>query len=237
MDNYPGILVGILTCDLYNYCADELEQTIKTFSYPNYDILFIDNSETYEFFNKLKEKGFNVIKTKRLQKWRDILLEGHNILIDKALEGNYDFLFLLDADTIPPKDVLERLVKHNKKVVSGLYFNYFTINGVRDYYPIIRIEIPGEKEKWTVPNQDIWGTKELIKIVCAGTGCLLLHKDIIKKYKFWYEKESKGADDIFFFKSLLNDNVGAWCDTSIICKHLLKNKLVFAKDFYKSGEY
>ncbi len=237
MENCPKILVGILTCEWYNYCLDELEQAVKTFTYPNYDVLVIENSETSDYYNKLRERGFNVIKTKRLKKLRDILVDGHNILIEKALEGNYDYLFLLDSDTIPPKDALDRLIKHNKKVIAGLYFNPFTINGVRDYYPIIRIEIPNEKEKWIIPPQDIWGTGKLIKISCTGTGCLLLHKDIIKKYKFWYDQESAGADDIFFFKSLLGDNVETWCDTSIICRHLLKNKPVFARDLYKMGEY
>lgn len=233
----PRILIGVLTCDIYSYCLNELEQAIKSFSYKNYDVLFIDNSETNGFQKELEKRGFKVIKTKRLEKLRDMLVEGHNILREKALEGKYEYLFLLDADTIPPKDVIERFLKNNKKVISGLYFNPFTFDGKRDYYPLIRIAIPGNKEAWIIPGKNIWGSGELIKIVSAGTGCLFLHKTILEKYKFWYDPTAKGCDDTWFFKSLLDDNVDCFCDTSIICTHLLKNKPVFVKELYKLGKY
>ena len=39
------ILVGAPVSDMYRYCQEEFLTAIKSFSYDNYDILLIDNSE------------------------------------------------------------------------------------------------------------------------------------------------------------------------------------------------
>jgi len=121
--NFPKVLVGTPIFDFNRYCIEEYLESIKNFTYANYDILLVDNSKEDVFYKELIAKGIPTIHMEWLEKSRDRICEGHNILREKTLKENYEYLFLVDADVIPPKDVIEKLLRHNKKIVTGIYFN------------------------------------------------------------------------------------------------------------------
>ncbi|MFH0752367.1 MAG: glycosyltransferase family 2 protein [archaeon] len=220
----PKVLVGTPTFDFHSYCLDEYGEAIKNLSYSNYDILLVDNSKEEGFYGELLKRDIPAVRMGWFEKSRDRVVEGHNILRKKVLDEGYDYLFLLDSDTIPPRDVIERLLSHGKKVVSGMYYQPRTINGERLFIPVIRLGIPGNKDQWSIPPRELWDCGKLIRVVCSGTGCLLIHRDILKDFKFWYNPKGKGTDDIFFFKSLLDADVECYCDTGVVCRHLLSGK-------------
>lgn len=232
------MLVGTPTFDFHSYCLDDYERVLKSLSYPNYDVLLVDNSEEEGYCKELVRRGLPAVRMPYYDKSRMRLAEGHNILRQKVLDGGYDYLFLLDSDIIPPKDVIERLLYHGKKVVSGLYYQPMTIDKKKMYVPVIRVEIKGTKEQWALPSKDLLEPGKLVRIVASGTGCLLVHRDVLEKFKFWYDPKGKGTDDIFFFKSLFDADVECFCDTSIVCRHLLLGKPYDweSRDF-KAGNY
>lgn len=238
MEKVPKVLVGTPTFDFHAYCLDECESALKTLTYPDYDILLVDNSKEEGFYNELIKRKIPAVRIPFYESSRKRIAEGHNILRKKVLDEGYDYLFLLDSDVIPPKDVIERLMSHGKKVISGLYFNPKTVQGKKLILPVIRVGIPGDKEHWEMPPDNLWQSKKLIRIVCAGTGCLLIHRDILERFEFWYDSNGKGTDDIFFFKSLLDADVECYCDTSIICHHLINGKPYdWQVEDYKKGTY
>jgi GT2 family glycosyltransferase len=233
----PKILVGTPIFDFNDYCIDEYYKTISSFTYPNYDIFLTDNSKDTTFFNKLQKMGIPAMHMQWLEKSRERICKGHNILREKTLNEGYDYLFLVDADVIPPKDVIEKLLAHNKKIITGIYFNPMTCpDGIVREFPVVRLPNPKDKTKWIMTT--LHGMADLIKIAGAGTGCVLIHRSILEKYKFWFDATTKGADDIFFFKQMYDDDIDMFADTTIICKHLVKEKpFSWQKKDYKENTY
>ena len=118
----PKVLVGCPTSHHKDYCLDRYVKSVNTLSYPNYDVLIVDNSETDEYYNKIKEKGLPVL---RLEKYyehaRTRLTKSRNIIREKLLEGDYEYFLSLEQDVIPPRDIIETLLKSKKKVICGVY--------------------------------------------------------------------------------------------------------------------
>ena len=122
MKMLPKILVGCPTSFHKEYCFDKYVAGVKALTYGNFDVLLIDNSQDNIYFNKIKKSGLNVVKGKWFEGALDRIISSRNILRQKVLDGGYDYFFSLEQDVVPPPDVLERMIKHDKKIVSGVYF-------------------------------------------------------------------------------------------------------------------
>ena len=71
--------------------------------------------------------------------------------------------------------------------------------------------------------EDVQGEK-LLEISACGTGCIMIHRDILEKLDFKFN-QGGGFDDIIFcdeVRKLLHEKV--WCNTSVQCEHLNKEK-------------
>jgi len=241
------ILVGSPVNEMYDYCLEEYLKAIKSFTYKNHDVLLVDNSKGNNFYNKLKSMHIPVIKGNYFKEPRDRMIHSRNLLRQKAIDGSYDFFLNIDQDVIPPKDIIERMLQHKKRVITGIYFNYkkFTpeklgsIEGTRhgDLFPTI----------WDFTNkQDVMRqiredelTGGLIQIASCGSGCLFIHNSILKKIKFHYSKERDNPkknyfvfDDAYFCKDLMELKIPIYADTSMICKHLIKQKPWIWTDYF-----
>lgn len=210
------ILVGCPTSDRKEYCFEEYLESVKTLSYSNYDILIVDNSETDEYYEKIK-KYLPVLKSKFYENARDSIVESRNILREYALEKGYDYFLSLEQDVIPPRDIIETLLKSNKKVISGLYFYV-----VDDKLIPMAWGKHDEKHARRLEVKDVEKNK-VMEVVTAGLGCCLIHIDILEKIKFRYVKEKKPFDDIWFCEDVRKINEQIYLDTSVKCKHLIKN--------------
>ena len=122
------ILVGCPTSFHKEYCFNKYLKGIKSLTYQNHDILLVENSKDDKYINKIK-KFLPVIKGPYFESALDRIITSRNILKEKVLEGNYDYFLSLEQDVIPPKDIIERLLKHNKKVITGIYFVHNKIKG------------------------------------------------------------------------------------------------------------
>ena len=113
------VLVGSPVSKHHAYSTPQYLEAIKNLSYPDYDILLVDNSETEEWHNQVRESsGVKIVRhgyDKPTVKER--MVACRNYLRSYALENGYDYFFDLDQDVIPPKDVIERLISHKKDFV------------------------------------------------------------------------------------------------------------------------
>ena len=50
----PAILIACPTYQGMKYCINEFIQRLNQLTYPNYDILIVDNSNTLDYYNYLK---------------------------------------------------------------------------------------------------------------------------------------------------------------------------------------
>ncbi|MAG77794.1 hypothetical protein CL616_00340 [archaeon] len=209
----PKILVGCPTCDLYEYCLDEYLQTVRNLTYPNYDLLIIDNSKNPDYHKKIKQ----AIKDDFIEPAVKRIVNSRNKLRKYALENNYDYFLSLEQDVIPPKDIIEQLLKHNKKAISAVVFNKFNNN----LLPMIWKENEKKLKFYQIEELE---PPRLEKIRTSSLSCILIHKNILKKIEFRYEKDKNCFDDMFFCNDLKKEGFSLYVDTSIKCKHLIKNK-------------
>ncbi len=233
----PRILIATPTCNLYEYCLKKYSEAISSLTYQNYDILIADNSPDDSYIEKLKNLGLKAIKTPHHQKARDRIVTARNALRQYALSNNYDCLLSLEQDVIPPKDVIETLLKANQKIVSGLYFN---LNNQYEFpnLPAGSIELPlayklfsKEESKKPLKEQLLRRltkeevlTKKKILLRMAGLGCILIHKDVLKAIKFDYYPELMASDDRHFSDKAAENNIPIILDTSVICLHLTSKR-------------
>jgi len=229
MNNYPKILVGGPVSDHHDYCFDSFVKSLKSLSYQNFDILLVDNSKDNNFFNKIKDL-FPTIKIPYNEEVKIRLPMSRNVLRDKVLNENYDYLFCLDQDVIPPNDILEKLVSHAKKIITGVYFSTFSrfdpnsMKIVSRDIPILWVKSLRDSSKTVPVRQDVIDSGKLIKITACGTGCILIHRDVLKDISFRYDLEHHSVDDTFFCLDAKDNGFDIFADCSVICKHLVSGR-------------
>ncbi len=225
----PKVLVGCPTSNHKEYCLKEYVEGLKKLTYSNFDVLIVDNSETEEYFNKLKESGFSVKRIDYVAGAKERIVKARNVIVDKLLNGNYDYFLSLEQDVIPPVDVIQRFLKCKKEVVSGIYFKEFDCElikgGLRKKIIMPMAFVDEDVKKSLIKQLTFADVKEdkLMDISSCGLGCILIHKDVfLKGVRFRYEKEKKPFDDVWFCKDVKDKGYDLYLDTSVKCKHLTK---------------
>jgi len=218
--------VGCPTSFHKEHCLPQYTQVIKSLTYPNYDILLVDNSKDDTYLKKIQAQGLPAVKGPYYEGARDRIVHSRNILREKALEQGYDYFLSLEQDVIPPRDVIERMLSHTKPVISGVYFNRIRVNGISKLTPLnykLSKKEPGKLPSMKPLNEADLSTNKLLETISAGVGCLLIHNTVLKKVKFRYEG-AEAFDDRFFFIDLYNLKIKAYTDTSLKCVHFILNR-------------
>ncbi len=216
---HPKILVGCPTSENQEYCLNEYSESVKNLNYPNYDILLVDNSKTDKYLKKLKQKGLPSIKGPWFEGAIDRIVTSRNIIRKKVLDEGYDYFFSLEQDVIPPRDVLTRLLKSKKNIISAVYFNIK--NGV--LIPLLAVNRGLPKLSY-IPFELIEKSNKVIPVDFCGLGAVLIHRKILDKIKFRRDQKAAGFDDWWFCQDSKKEGFQIYADLSLKCKHLIKNR-------------
>jgi hypothetical protein len=130
----------------------------------------------------------------------------------------FSHLFLLDSDTEPPLDCIDRLLALDAPIAGGCY-------------PAL---MP-DKLCWALLNQDSdrrWrlleslpSMEEPFEVDGGGAGCLLIRFDVFDKIKWpwfkWIERAdgSQISEDVRFFMKLKKAGIRVKIDPMVICNH------------------
>jgi hypothetical protein len=215
-DKKMKVLVGCPTSDHKAYCLKEYVAAVKNLTYPNYDIMIVDNSKSQAYSKKMKSMGLNVIKDGWNDNARERIVSSRNILRENVLQS-YDHFLSLEQDVIPPTNIIERMLEHKKPIITGMYFTYK--GDEKTITPLLWIKGKGEIRNLTEEEamQD-----QVIEVDAAGMGCMLIAKEVLRNVRFRYEKESNSFDDMWFCKDAKDRGYKIMADTSIRCKHLIE---------------
>ncbi len=218
------ILVGCPTCDLYQYCIEEYLSAITSLTYKEYDILLVDNSKGNDYMSMLVKKGINVIKDGYKERAIDRIVSSRNLLRRYAIDNKYDYLLMIEQDVIPPADIIEMLLNHKHKIVSGIYFTQAIIEGKKEIVPLLYKEHDESGGKMRYFTDDEINSDKLEEARSSGLGCILIHIDILKKIEFRFEEGKPAFDDVWFANDVRELGYKIYADTGVKCKHLLINR-------------
>ncbi len=223
----PKVLIGAPISEDYDYCLNDLLAGINSLDYPNFDVLLVDNSKDETFFNKLKNMNLNIKRIQYYKEARDRMVVSRNLLREHALSNGYEYLLSLDADIVLNKDTLSNLVSYKKPLLTAIYFRILIgKDGRKNMLPMIFKR--DEKDPNFIKAMKYVPKPGLLSVDMCGLGCILIHKSVLEKIKFRYDK---GFDDEAFCIDALNNNFKIYADTKTICKHMFLNRPWDWKDF------
>ncbi len=225
----PKVLVGCPTAVYKEYCLDQYAKAATSLRYGRYDIIIVDNSPSEEYKKKLEEtfSSYNknnlkitILKGDHLEHAKERIVSSRNLIREYALERGFDYFLSLEQDVIPPKDIIERLLRHKKSVISGLYFTRYLTGDKKVIRPLAWAR--NNTGKLAFISDSRLRTFRLLQVEASGLGCVLIKKDIIAKHQFRLFDDKSTYDDMPFYYDLQKSGVPVFIDTQAICKHLIE---------------
>jgi GT2 family glycosyltransferase len=263
MNQIKKILVASPTYEGMKYCEKEFAGSMAHLEYSNYDALIVDNSENDNYFDHLKETypNLSIIRDKSNEKDKMLrLVHSRNIILDYAIKNNYDYVLMIDSDVIPPKNIIQELLLCDKDIVSGLYYNYFIVDGKTEYMPVAwtaltEKEFEEVKQKIQLPDfikssedlrahltEEEANSNQLIEVIIPSAGCMLINRRVFTKIRYGLLDTTKQGgvkttDDIYFDLEARKHGFKAYCNTKVKCEHLIKGKFKKEGNLYKHPIY
>jgi len=130
-----------------------------------------------------------------------------------ALAGTYTHLYFFGVDTIPPKDVLERLLSHDKAIVGGVYWGRHNAdNGNIDGAVAWKHDKTQEEQKNMFLSMN-----KLIEVDGMGMDCVLFRIDVLEKISWldWVQND----DDYPYYDRAKKEGYKTFLDTNVQCRH------------------
>lgn len=197
MENQPKILVGIPYHEKKSYCLPELMKAVDNLTYKNKEVVMRFDPSEYGSQDAVK---------KQREFFRDL-----------ALSKGFDYLYFLGADTIPPVDVLEKMIKTaeaNKiKIIGGVYWGRHNAqNGSPEGAVAWINELSQDEQKRVFSTENT-----LVKVDGMGMDCVLIHREVLEKISWldWFQND----DDYPFYDKAKEFGYDIYIDTGIQCKH------------------
>lgn len=222
---WPKVLVAAPTYDGKDYVFHRWLKHVKSLTYPNYDVLVVDNSKGKTYVNKLKRRGVrNVVHVRRGKNSREAVARASNYIMQKVLRGGYDYWMSIETDVFPPKDVIQRLMRHNVPVVGTIYEIGYHNSKNQPRRPCLFKTVTGENGTKTINLPPEEGYKYvnngLQKIHGTGLGCTLIKRWLLEFIGgFWWDDRWLKHPDVYFFMDVHNAGIQAYVDGNIVCPH------------------
>jgi hypothetical protein len=239
----PKILITAPTSKAKNYAFKEWITNIRNFTYPNTEVVVFDNTndngENADLLNKEFKRLFghnNGFKAIHTNIDSDSIIErmckSHNECIEYAKNNKFRKVLHLETDIIPPLDVIERLLFHNKQVVGALYYRDEGIDRRLMIQKTIKYSEYSFANINMEQHEDIsFIDGKLKKVGHVGLGCVLIDINIFQNISFRFEKGVDLHPDCFFAEDCLRYNIPIYADTSLICQHWNSSWGVYGIDY------
>lgn len=182
MLEYPKTAVIILNFNSYNQTIECIE-SVKNITYPNYEIIVVDNNSKDDSLQQIKGSFPDVI----LLKSRDNLgyASGNNLGIKYALEKNIEYICILNNDVAVDRNFLEPIIKtlmdDKNAAAAGPSICYYGQDDVIQ-------AMGGNINLYTgLPTMKFKGKKlsqvkeELLSVDYLGGACFVVKAEILKK--------------------------------------------------------
>ena len=143
-----------------------------------------------------------------------------NLIADWVVKG-YDYLLAIDSDIGFEKNILKKLLAHDKDIVTGMYIQRRQGMHVLELY-----DHNGRGGVSNIPYEKLNG-RGLVEIAGCGFGCVLVKAEVFRTVgypQFEYHSAIDHAhtisEDNDFCHKARNKGFRIWVDTTIQCKHI-----------------
>ena len=166
-----------------------------------YDIDSCGNELSFEFV-----KGYDCARAR-------------NDIVRMALEGGFDYIFMVDADMYVPKDALQKMLEYPTEICLGLCPRKNTKVGKTCIYKIGQINYKDAYTYYDLPKQD------RVMVHGGGLACALIKTDIFKNLTYpWfryvtYQDGSELSEDLYFCSQAKANGYKIYVDTRVRCGH------------------
>ena len=146
-----------------------------------------------------------------------------NIIADKAINNNYDYVLMVDSDVILPSYTLLKMLDNPKPVCLGCYPRKNTSTGVFEIFKTGQQDFVD-----TYSYGEITSLSGKIEIKGGGFGCAMIDVNIFNNLPhpfFKYVEYENGAclsEDCYFCSNAAKAGYKIYADTDVICGHSIR---------------
>jgi len=156
-----------------------------------------------------------------------IIEKARNLVVEKALKLDVEYIFWIDQDVMVPSNAIERLLAHDKVAVSGLYFLK-----KEPYVPCMYDFTPESLAKGIFSYPEKWDDG-LIETGLVGMGCMLTKVSVFREYgPPWFRiTKANITEDVYFCQQLRILGYKPYVDTTLKCWHVGDRVIIGEVDF------
>lgn len=226
---WPKVLICSLLHDSKSFLVNDWFNNLSKFTYPNFDVLIISNSNDKEFNSDLKSRckklGYSFLISE--QHTANIYLKlanCYNIARDMALVKGYEYLCTVESDNFPPINGLEKLIIESKNNLAPVVITPYFSNDINSNYQKMLIMDRVYIDNWSIGR--LMSNAECFRFMDGsvkpvhggGMGFSVIQTDVLYGIKFRGDYDT--FQDAHFFFDCHKAGVPVMMDTSILLKHI-----------------
>ena len=196
MNEDPKIAVIIVNWKKYDFTYKCIESVLNS-SFKNFKIILIDNEYQKSMSNQLKKsKKIHLIRNKK----NEGFARANNQGIKYSIKNGFDYILLLNNDTLIKNDLLDSLIKQsstlNQKIIQPLILNY---DGTRIWNAGGKINFFLGTFKTLKKGESFKNFKTSINFTDWFSGCCVLIKsEIFKEIGYFDDRFFAYYEDVDF---------------------------------------
>lgn len=189
----PRVLVAVPYHEKKRYCLPQLFDALNNLTYQNKEVVIRFDPNEYGSKNSCKmQREF----------FRKLMIE-----------KDFDYLYFLGADTIPPNDVIERMLAHNKPIVGGVYWGRNNADNGNVGSAVAWLHGVDQKQQ----REMFLNEEKTYYVSGMGADCVLFSRNFLEKFT-WLDWE-QNDDDYPVYDLAIKQGFPVLLDCSIQCKH------------------
>jgi hypothetical protein len=218
----PKVLLAAPVSNKKDYILKEWLQHIRQFTYPEYDIYLVDNSDDPHYHQSLWTSGFECDHCPPGKKRApEYIADSQNMLRHRFIQGDYDYFFSLECDNFPPLNIIELMLSYK---VDNINIPYFLKQGETTTLGVQKsiINYGGWCANKVIAPYD--GIKEFdgrIKYFYAPSfGCSLFSRRLVERIRYRTDSTNPYAfSDSYWHMDSNRIGIKPWVHMGVICEH------------------
>ena len=146
------------------------------------------------------------------------IARSRNVIVSAFLDSDCEYLFWIDSDMSCPIDTLDKLLEHNKEMVSAVAFmwQYVPEMGCCTVMPMA-----------TIDNRPVFGNS-LMEVNRSNVNCTLIKREVLEtlgvgSFRYEYENDRRttliGGEDYMFCDEVKAAGYSIYVDFGLVSSH------------------